>query len=586
MIRFKTLEYKNFLSVGQNGVQYDFHEGQTYLIQGKNGGGKSTVIDALTFALYGKAFRKINKPQLVNSINRKHCSVIVEFETRGREYKIERTIKPNRLRVWENGTELPEQANVHHFQSMITNQILRMSESSFRQLVVLGSKSYKPFMTLDAAERRTVIEDLLEIGVYQSMYVILKKKIQTAERDLELSESQLLEIENSIQTSEEYLQRISGEDGKSHLTKISENIARLKKEEKDYRNKLDTLLENDADKKIQEINDELREIEGQIKKLESANHAMSASLKNSKAELKFFSNNDSCPKCHQDLPPELKHEHIDECEGTIDKLTNDLDKCQKMIDKRDDKRRALQTAISEFQQVMSDIQFLRNDIENVVKTISDKEQEYEELKNKTEEDVSFVQNKIDNLNDRRNELTKSIEELEDQLRSYDDISLLLRDDGIKQQIIQTYLPLINKLIRKFLDIMEFNVDFRFDESFKETIKARGRDDFTYGNFSEGEKLRIDLCLLFTWRELSRMKNSAATNLLILDEIGESSLDEAGFDCFMRILKSERDSQCSMIISHRPEKIEPHVHRVYSYSKVGNFSELKVKEGKSLDRPVV
>lgn len=586
MIRFKSLSYKNFLSIGNNGVEYDFHEGQTYLIMGKNGGGKSTIIDALNFALYGKPFRKINKPQLVNSINQKHCEVEVVFETRGREYHIVRTIKPNRLRMWEDGKEVPERANVHDFQNMITNQILRMSESSFRQLVVLGSKSYKPFMTLDASERRIVIEDLLDIGVYQSMYNILKKKSSAAEKDLELSDNKLLEIENSIETSQEYLNRISGEEGEDHLAKIKKNIDALYKEKKKEEKKLAKLLEDQIETQITDLQERVKKLKKEAGKLDSAHQTMKFQLKNHESEYEFFQDNDSCPKCHQDITEEFKENQVQQTKEQIEKLNSDLERCAELYQERVDKANHHSQELSDLNETLSDIRFLQNDIRNIEKSITTKEQEYAELKSKSEDDVSFIQNKINESIKRKGELEEHCEELKDQLRSYEHISGLLRDDGIKQQIIQTYLPLINKLVRKFLDIMEFNLDFRFDESFKETIKARGRDDFTYGNFSEGEKLRIDLCLLFTWRELSRMKNSAATNLLILDEIGESSLDEAGFDCFMKILKSERDTQCSVIISHRPDKIEPYVNRVYKYQKVGNFSDMKVEREEDLEKPVI
>lgn len=586
MIRFQTLKYKNFLSIGNNGVEYDFNEGQNYLIMGKNGGGKSTIIDAMNFGLYGKPFRKINKPQLVNSINGKHCEVEITFETRGRQYRILRTIKPNVLRVWEDGKELQQRSSVHEFQSLLTNQILRMSESSFRQLVVLGSKSFKPFMTLDAAERRTVIEDLLDIGVYQSMFNILKKKTATVEKEYELAESRLLEVENSIQTSEEYLNRISGDEGQKHLKRVEDNLNRLKQEKREAEEKLSKLIKKNIEDSLASAEQNMNQAEKELGKLNAAFQAMGSNLKTQEKEYKFFAENDSCPKCHQDIDETIKSREMTKTREAIDKLKGDMKKCNEMVEQRAFTKKEVKEQLDRYREFERDMEFIKSDIRNYEKTIADKEAELEELKTKSKEDVSFVQNKIDEYSERCQELVADIDEYQDDLRSYEYISSLLRDDGIKQQIIQTYLPLINKLIRKFLDIMEFNVDFRFDESFKETIKARGRDDFTYGNFSEGEKLRIDLCLLFTWRELSRMKNSAATNLLILDEIGESSLDDAGFDCFMKILKSEQDNQCSVIISHSPEKIEPYVSRVYRFNKIGNFSEVKVKREDSLDKPVI
>ena len=586
MIEFKKLTYRNFLSVGNNGITIEFKDGHRYLVQGKNGSGKSCLIDALMFSLYGKAFRKINKPQLINSINEKNCETIIEFDTRGSSYKILRGVKPNVLRVWKDNKELEEHSNVLDFQRYITSQILRMNESSFRQLVVLGSKSYKPFMVLDAAERREVIEDLLDIGVYQSMLSILKKKNSGIERDLEILCERVMGLENSIETSLEYLEKIKGDGKENEISKKKSQIERLQADLKSKKAELKGIRDSNPEEILSSINADISKLTTEIDKLKTAYTRMTHDVKRHSKELKFFEQNTICSTCHQDITDDFRNKQIADHARQLDSIQSKVEKCDDLIKERKSNKTDLEQTIVDLRDELSSMKILMLDIENIESSIEDKENELIDIKEKSDASVDFVQEKIESLQNEKSECDNEITELKIKLRSYDYIFSLLKDDGIKMQIIQTYLPLINKLIRKYLDIMEFNLDFRFDESFKETVRSRGRDEFSYGNFSEGEKLRIDLCLLFTWRELSRIKASAATNLLVMDEIGESSLDEEGFRSFMNILNQEKDNQCAIIISHSPEKIESTVDSVYEFKKVGNFTELTIRESDQVDHSAV
>lgn len=571
MIKFKHISYKNFLSIGNKPMEYDFIEDQFYLIKGKNGSGKSLLIDALCFVLYGKAYRKIKLEKLVNWINEKECRVEIEFEVGSNEYKVVRGIKPNIFEVYINGKKQKEDADRRTQQKLFEQNILKMDLNTFKQLVVLGSKSYKPFMRMGKPEKNIIIEDLLNIGVYNIMYQVTKGKLSTTEKNIDFLREKAKKSQNAIKLAKEYKERSDKSSTLQEYQKKKTNLVQelSSKEENrlEHQNKLD-----DLNKQL--LKERHNKLSKDLDKLQKAKHEIDTATKDADKQISFFNDNDECPTCSQDINPNHKQVIVQKHEESLDKNQKLLDKWMEVFHKKDDEKVQIEKTLDQIESLESDIKFLDYEIEGLQKRIKETDESIQKEQQRNEENTEYLKDQITKEQQNLKDLKIQVEDEYENKHSFEKITELLNNDGIKKQIIKTYIPLINKLIRKYLDIMEFNVDFQFDEDFNETIKARGREDTTYGSFSEGEKLRIDLCLLFTWREISRMKNNSATNLIIFDEIGDSSLDETGFDCFMKILKSDKARQCAIIISHQTENIENKVDRVYSYIKRNEFTELE------------
>lgn len=574
MINFTSIKYKNFLSSGNKFIEHTFEAGKKKLIIGKNGSGKSILIDALCFVLYNKAFRKCKKNQLVNSINKKNLIVELEFEIGAKEYKLRRGVSPVFTELYVDGILKDQDASSHDYQSYIENSILRMTENTFRQIVVLGSTAFVPFMRLGSYHRRLVIEDLLEIAVFSNMHEVIKKRSGHLQTEFTNLLNQIKLIDNSIEHKNTAMTLL----GSSNTDLIEQNVKDinvLKSAEEKLSNELSELLTRTKNhvNEIKKTNNELVKSKNEKIEMKDLVSKITQNKNRVEGEAEFFKTNDTCHVCYQNINDSSKEKIAKVNNNKINEFSGGLLKINKLIDSK------TQTILSKNNKIdkFNDEILLANDLNTDLIALRVKQTTLVEL-NETllvanTGDIKEIKASIVKYKKQLNSAEAKKAEYMNDVNTYLYISKTLKDDGIKSKIIKTYLPIINKLIRKYLDIMEFGIDFRFDEVFNETIMARYKDNFAYGNFSEGQKLRIDLCLLFTWRELSRMKNSAATNLIILDEIADASLDIEGFDAFLKVLNVDKANQCAIIISHKPDGITASVDEIIKAQMVGNFTHM-------------
>ena len=569
MLTFKVIRWRNLLSTGNNFTEITLNANRNALIVGENGAGKSTILDALTFVLFGKPFRKINKPLLVNSVNEKACEAQVEFNTNGKEYKIVRGIKPTVFEIYCNDVMINQDSASKDYQDYLEKFILKMNYKSFTQIVILGSASFTPFMQLTSADRRTVIEDLLDIQIFSVMNVIAKQKMQTAKELLEKNR----------------LESAGKEDKKLYIEKT---ISKLKDNNQEKSNALNILRDTrtqelaDLQKSIVEKEAERDNLLSQASeqtalkekhtKLVSLSSKIDTNLKRTQKDYNFFCDNDSCPTCRQSIDESFKSEELTKSKSRIIELEKGLDDISIQIDKTVDTLSNLDRIISRVNGIKNDISGLKSRQSSVVSHIND-----------IEDQISALHSSDDMLSSNENELLQAREDLRllqverNELleeRKYIDVAInLLKDGGIKTKIIKQYLPVINKLINKYLAQMGFFVNFNINEQFEETIKSRYRDEFSYQNFSEGEKTRIDLALLFTWRAIAKMRNSVNTNLLILDEVLDGSLDNSGTDEFLKIMWEMLGDTNTFVISHKQDQMIDKFEKIYRFEKVKNFSRL-------------
>ena len=569
MINFKFLRWKNLLSTGNNFTEINLSKSKTTLIVGENGAGKSTILDALSFSLYGKPFRKINKYQLANTINNKNVVAEVEFDIGRNSYKVVRGMKPNVFEIYQNGTLLNQNAEMKEYQEIFEKQILKMNHKSFSQVVILGSASFTPFMQLPAAHRREVIEDLLDIQIFSTMNSLLKTKIQQNKEDLAKSEM-MIQLANQKITLHrqniETLKQNNDELIEGYYRKIDTN--RMSIEEHSLL--VQELVAATEDLK-EKITDQSK-VHNKSKKLDTIEFQIKEKRKSLEKEISFFHDNDNCPTCKQELQVEHKNERLAErssqlnsLEETFQRFKQERADCDVRLDeiiKVSAEITKKNNKISEIKHSMNICNATINSLENNIKSIESQSKKIGEDSSKLEE----IQN----------ELSLSIQEKNKyaELRSLHEIAgNLLKDTGIKTKIIKQYIPVMNKLINKYLAAMDFFVEFELNESFEEKIKSRYRDEFSYDSFSEGEKLRIDLALLFTWRAISKLRNSASTNLLIMDEIFDSSLDNAGTEEFLKILETLTSDTNVFIISHKTDNLYDKFHSVIRFEKTKNFSRI-------------
>jgi DNA repair exonuclease SbcCD ATPase subunit len=569
MIIFKTLEWKNFLSTGNSPNKIILNKSQSTLVVGRNGEGKSTMLDALTFALFGKPFRNINKPQLINSINGKNCVVEITFDIGTSEYKVVRGIKPNVFEIWLNGSMINQDAAAKDYQKMLEQQILRLNYKTFTQVVILGSASFVPFMQLPAWQRREVIEDILDIGVFSTMNGILKERINE-------TKDQLQSIDNKITVAR------SNVDAQK---KLIGTMVNSKKEQVDQIRK--QIADNEAeiaanDKRWEEINDQMTNIMIEADNAKELETHLSAALKaknkflhmqeQKEEALSFFQDNETCPSCSQGIPHEHKttliskinedKKEIDDNLAILEEAYQKLEERQKKLDKVNKELLALNAQSNASHNatllLMKQNAKLELDIQSTSDDTGNIDAERAKLKQIADEAIVLI--------DRKNELSadRNVQEV---------AALLLKDTGIKTAIIKEYLPVMNKCINGYLSAMDFYVHFELDEAFNEVIRSRFRDEFTYASFSEGEKMRIDLAILFTWRQIAKMKNSVNTNLLILDEIFDSSLDNAGTDYFLSIMNALGDKSNIFVISHKGDQLFEKFHSVIKFEKKNDFSSI-------------
>lgn len=567
MITFRCVKWKNFLSTGNQFTEIQLDYAPTTLIIGENGAGKSTILDALCFALFNKPFRNISKSQLVNSVNGNGTIVEVEFNVNNKDIKVVRGIKPNKFEVWVGGTMINQDANARDYQKHLEQQILGLNYRSFTQVVILGSSTFVPFMQLSTKARREVVEDILDIKIFSLMNFLLKNKNKSLLEDIRDVEYNYDLTKEKVNLQEKFIEEVV--NNKSAL--IAENQQKLwdNRSTIDYRKDDVKALEIDNENLSFDAEEKLK-VEQKLKKLTQTEAALQNRKSEHDRQIQFFQNNDECPSCEQPITESTKQTQIESRTTKIGEIENGIADLQRMESEEQDR----------LQSILTDLETIRkNDVEKakILSSIA----ELEKFNAKLEKDIEAYQNGSVSEEDKIKlaELKgqiKSIEEQKSKLNEdkfYIDVARnLLQDSGIKTKIVKQYLPIMNKLVNTYLSSMDFFVNFNIDENFNETIKSRFRDEFSYASFSEGEKMRIDLALLFTWRAIAKMKNSTNTNLLILDEIFDSSLDNAGTDDFLKILNTF-DKQNVFVISHKQDMLFDKFRNIIQFKKEQNFSRM-------------
>lgn len=568
-IIFKTVRWKNFLSTGDSFTEVELNKHDATLIIGQNGAGKSTLLDALSFGLFGKPFRNILKPQLLNSINNKNAVVEVEFSVGAAEFKIVRGIKPNTFEIYQNGTLINQQANTRDYQAFLEQNVLKLNHKSFHQVVVIGSASFTPFMQLPAGQRRTIIEELLDIQVFSRMNQILKEKMARLKEQIADVNNQLELIAEKIKLQNRYIsdvELLAKDQIRDKQTTIKDNqtsIRTLQEQNDAHSKKLELLVQRQK---------ELKAVTTKKQKLAGFGIKFESTLKTLQENRSFFVESTSCPTCSQEITPETRADHVHRCDSEINKISEGVEKLKVELESILTEENSLQEQIEQFQDAQMDIITNNASIAALQKAIDKLESEILKIEG-TDGDVSVAMNDLKELQDEKESLAELKLNYIDQ-QNYNNIANeMLKDTGIKTKIVKQYLPVINKLVNQYLQILDFFVLFNLDESFNETIKSRYRDEFTYASFSEGEKQRIDLSLLFTWRQIAKMKNSANTNLLILDETFDSSLDNDGIDNLMKILGSVQDTNI-FVISHKGDVLDSKFRNKIEFVKERNFSRIK------------
>ena len=569
MIKFRKVRYKNFLSTGNEFTEIDLSRKKTSLIIGANGSGKSTLLDALTFGLFGRAFRKIPKTALVNSINEKQCCVEVEFQIGRIVYRVMRSIKPNKFEIYRDGKMLHQDASVRDYQAVLEQQILKLNYKSFTQVVVLGSSTFTPFMQLNTPERRAIIEDILDIQIFSVMKDCLRQRSSTLRSEYNDIKTNIKIGENKIQSQEDSMKRLEENreemiskftaDINEHETKNIEYLTHIRADMENVKTCMNLISDEDAVRNsLQTMLSDEKDFENERRKF----------IK----ELEFYDNNDECPTCKQDIESDHKDHIVSDRSVNINELDQRLTQHSESIQKinvRLEEINEVHKEINDTQKAIQKEQNLIDSNEKYMKKVQSQIKELEEQKH-TEDDKEQLEKYRKAL-----DVLQGMEQDASEQKHYHDLAdILLRDSGIKTKIIRQYLPIMNKLINKYLASMEFFVQFELDEEFNEQIKSRYRDNFSYASFSEGEKMRIDLSLLFTWRAIAKLKNSVNTNLLILDEVFDSSLDEGGTDEFLKILHTLDDNTNTFIISHKGESMNEKFNNIIEFEKTNNFSKIK------------
>lgn len=569
MIYFQTIRWKNLLSTGNTFTEVKLDKSPNTLIIGHNGAGKSTILDALCFGLFGKPFRKINKPNLLNSINNRDGIVEVEFNIGQKRYKIIRGIKPNIFEIYCNDVLVNQDAKAKDYQEHLEKFILKLNYKSFTQVVILGSASFVPFMQLSAADRRAIIEDLLDIQIFSSMNGIVKDKMSfIKDRNLKTSYDVKLTEEKIA------LQQQNIEDHKKHN---EQEIERKKAEILESQNQIQT-LESDIQKiqrhvlvlqkKIQDHPSITKKSKGLLQ-LEAK---IENNIKKIEKDIEFYEQNDNCPTCRQTLTDSFKNDQVGERKSKRQQLADGLEEISREIAKVNSRIEEINKIHKHITEHNNEVVKNNSTVSAINKYISKMYQEIEELaskKNTLVEDNTKLKELVEQLGS----LLKVQEDLSVEKQYYEYAATLLKDTGIKTKIIKQYLPIMNKLINKYLSAMDFFVNFNINENFEETIKSRHRDEFSYANFSEGEKMRIDLALLFTWRQIAKLKNSTNTNLLILDEVFDSSLDTVGTEEFLKLLQDMGQDTNVFVISHKGDQLFDKFRSVIRFEKKNNFSRI-------------
>ena len=570
MIIFKKIKWKNFLSTGNIFTSVDLTKNKTTLIVGENGAGKSTILDAITFALFGKSFRKINKPQLLNSITNSNLVVEIEFNISGTEYKIVRGIKPAIFEIYKDAVLMNQSSDARDYQNILERQILKINYKSFCQVVILGSATFLPFMQLSTPQRREIIENLLDLEIFTTMNTLLKDKMLENKENITSVLNNKSLIEEKIKLTKENIIYRKTDDAQ-----IIEEKKKLIEETNVSINDLQTKL-IETNEKIKGLSVKIKDEAKYTKKEKTLNQfkiKIESNIENIQNEIKFFNENNNCPTCKQKIDDIFKNETLVEKQAKIDEYQDGLKKLQKEIDDNNTNLKQINTVKKQLQNFILEDSQLKIKIKSLEDYINSINKEILKLSKKTTQDqddrIEEYENQLKVIEGEYNELVKRKNVLTVS-------STLLKDSGIKSRIIKKYIPIINTLINKYLNSLNFFVKFELDEEFNEKIKSRYRDEFSYSSFSEGERMRINLAILFAWREISRMRNSINTNILIMDEVFDSSLDVNATDEFLKLINSQDEKSNIFVISHKTDQLNDKFQKIIRFKKIKNFSKIQTK----------
>lgn len=568
MIEFKTIKWKNFLSTGNNFTEVNLNDHNKTLIIGENGAGKSTILDALCFGLFNKPFRKITKPQLINSINLADCRVEIQFTIGKIDWQINRGMKPTVFEIYKNGVQLNQSASAAEQQKWFEQNVLKLNYKSFTQIVVLGSSTFVPFMQLPAAGRREVIEDILDIRIFSAMNTVLKDRIKENKEAVSEIDYSISLLKDKVDVQKRFIEDLK-KQGEDNVTLWQEEITKLELDIKSSHLELERYM-RDIDTMTHQMND-LPNPQKELDKLNEFHIKFRSKIRDMESSIKFLTSNDVCPTCNQDITEDFKNHNITSGKEKITKLESALEDI-------DSKEKTLTDSLNQRNTIQKEINQVQNKINNCFSAINWNQNKVKE----TENQIQSIKSNTDNIDREREKMKTLIEQGKGQELQRRQIAKrstelkiiadILKDGGVKSTIIRKYLPVMNTLINKHLQELEFYVNFNLDDTFNETIKSRFRDEFSYASFSEGEKMRIDLALLFTWREVAKLKNSVNTNILILDEIFDSSLDGNGTADFINILRTVTDGNNVFVISHKEDMLHDKFDNVIQFKKVKNFSK--------------
>ena len=568
MILFEKVRWKNFLSTGNQFTEICFTDNTTNIVIGTNGAGKSTVLDALCFSLFGKPFRKINKPQLVNSVNEKDCRVEVEFSIGNVNWKVVRGIKPNLFEIYRDDTPLNQSAAALDQQKWLEQNVLKMNYKSFTQIVILGSSTFVPFMQLTAANRRDVIEDLLDIRIFSSMNTLIKDKIRNLKEEVKVLDLKKESLTDKVQMQENFIEQIESKSQEDIAIK-EKNIGYILNEENNLMNHGERLNE-----KLISLEESLEKYTGATEKLRTLGNLkgkISQKVSSITKEHKFFTQNTVCPTCNQDIEETFRINRINDAQDKAKELQSGFKELEQAINKEEERERQFTALSKEITTLTHGISQNNIKIAGCQRQVRDLESEIQRITDQLA-NRSSENEKLATFKDKLQTTYDELAQRKDTINYYDFSYSLLKDGGVKTKIIKKYLPLINQQVNKYLQLMDFYINFSLDEEFNETVQSPIHENFSYSSFSEGEKMRIDLALLFTWREVARMKNSVNTNLLIMDEVFDSSLDGLGTEDFLKIIRFIIKDANIFVISHK-ESLHDKFDQVIKFEKVKGFSTM-------------
>ena len=568
MITFQKIRWKNFLSTGDHFTEVDFRKNATNLIVGTNGTGKSTVLDALTFSLFNKPFRKINKSQLINSTNERGCLVEVEFCINNKEYRVVRGIKPNIFDIIVDGTPMHKEADDRIMQKMLEENILKLNYKSFTQIVILGSSAFVPFMQLSGSNRREVIEDLLDIRIFSAMNSLLREKLKVQKEEILTLDLSKDNVKDKVEMQETFIKELESR-GKQRIQEKEGKINLLEGEIQETSDETECLM-----KDAEMFNNDLENFTGankKLKKLNTLKGQITQKVATITKEHKFFTENTVCPTCTQNIEEEFRVNRIADAQTRAKELQTGYRELEDAIQKEEEREHQFTKLSKEITKLNNGISKNHTIISGCTRQIRDLESEIQKLTDQ-HANRNTENEKLAEFKENLQQVFKKIADKKHEIMYHDFAYSLLKDDGVKTKIIKNYLPLINRQVNRYLQMMDFYINFKLDEGFNESIESPIHEKFSYASFSEGEKMRIDLALLFTWREVARVKNSVNTNLLIMDEVFDSSLDALGTDEFLKIIRFVIKDANVFVISHKTELYDKFAN-VIKFEKVKGFSRI-------------